>query len=394
MTRRRVLIVPKWYPWPDRPVWGLFTREHARVVAQTNDVAVLPSDAVRSPEFLAWKLTEEVEDGLRTLRLRYRRPLLRPASMALHVAGAVAALRRLRREGFEPDVVHAHVYSAALPALVIARMARAPLVVSEHYTGFQRGLVRGSDLRTARRAFHGADLLAPVSRELAERLRPLAGDTPIRVVANPVDTEVFHPAAGPRPEGPPRLLSVAWLDPKKGHRFLLDALAALARDDVTLDLVGGGELRPELEAQAARLGLVGRVRFLGPLAKEGVAELMRRADLLVLPSLHENLPVVLAEAMASGLPAVATRVGGVEELVDHDDIGTLVAPGDAGALADAIRHRLDAPRRDPGALAARAAERFGYEALGRTWDEIYEELSTSRRGSTSSRTTRASSSRR
>jgi glycosyltransferase involved in cell wall biosynthesis len=276
----------------------------------------------------------------------------------------------------------------------MARMAGAPLVVSEHYTGFERGLVRGSDLITARRAFRGADLLAPVSEELAERLRPLAGRTPMRVVGNPVDTEAFHPPDGAREEGPPRLLTVAWLDPKKGHRFLLDALPLLGRDDVTLDLVGGGELRPELEAQAARLGLTGRVRFLGPLAKEGVAELMRRADLLVLPSLHENLPVVLAEAMASGLPAVATRVGGVADLLDHEGAGTLVSPGDPEALAEAIRGRLDAPRPDPAELAARAAERFGYETLGRTWDEIYDELLESRGGSTSSRTTRASSSRR
>ncbi len=394
MSGHRVLIMPKWYPWPDRPVWGQFTREHARVVARSNDVVVLPSDAVRSPGFAAWQLAEADEDGLRVMRLRYRRPAVRAASIGFHIAGAVAALRRLRRAGWEPDIVHAHVYSAALPALALARRAGAPLVVTEHFTGFQRGLVKGTDLLTARTAFRGADLLAPVSQELAERLRPLAGDTPIRVVANPVDTDVFRPQGGPREEGPPRLLTVAWLDPKKGHRFLLDALAALGRDDVTLDLVGGGELRPELEAQAARLGLVGRVRFLGPLSKEGVAELMRRADLLLLPSLHENLPVVLAEAMASGLPAVATRVGGVADLVDSEDAGTLVEPGDPGALAEAIRRRLDSPEPDPSALAARAAERFGYDALGRTWDEIYGELLSSRGGSTSSRTTRASSSRR
>jgi glycosyltransferase involved in cell wall biosynthesis len=308
------------------------------------------------------------------------------------VAGALAALRRLKGEGFVPDVVHAHVYSAGLPALAVARRAGAPLVVTEHYTGFERGLVSGTDLLTAKAAFRGAALVTPVSHELAERLRPLAGDTPMRVVANPVDTEVFHPGAGPRPEGPPRLLSVAWLDAKKGHRFLLDALAGLDRDDVTLDLVGGGDLRPELEAQAARLGLTGRVRFLGPLAKAGVAELMRASDLFVLASLHENLPVVLAEAMASGLPSVATQVGGVEELIDRPDAGALVEPGNARALAGAIREALDRPRPDPAALAARAEERFGYAALGRTWDEIYEGLA-SNRGSISSRTTRASSSR-
>jgi glycosyltransferase involved in cell wall biosynthesis len=388
----KVLIVPKWYPWPDRPVWGLFCREQARVVARTNEVVVLPSDAVHSPPFAAWDLEEDTAEAPRTLRLRYRRPRLRPAGMALHVGGALAALRRLRHEGFVPDVVHAHVYSAGLPALVVAKRAGAPLVVSEHYTGFQRGLITGADRLTAEAAFRGADLVAPVSEELAARLRPLAGRTPMRVVPNPVDTDVFHPPEGPRPEGP-RLLCVAWLDPKKGHRFLLEALAALGRHDVTLDLVGGGELRPELEAEAARLGLSARVRFLGPLPKEGVAELMRRADLFVLPSLDENLPVVLAEAMASGLPAVATRVGGVEEVLDQD-AGELVPPRDAEALARAIREWLERPLRpDPAALAARARERFGYEALGRTWDEIYAELSSSA-GSSSSRTTRASSSRR
>jgi glycosyltransferase involved in cell wall biosynthesis len=388
----KVLIVPKWYPWPDRPVWGLFCREQARVVARTNEVVVLPSDAVRSPPFAAWDLEEDADEEPRTLRLRYRRPALRPAAMALNVGGALAALRRLRREGFVPDVVHAHVYSAGLPALAVARRSGAPLVVSEHYTGFQRGQITGTDRLTAEAAFRGADLVAPVSEELAARLRPLAGRTSMRVVPNPVDTDLFHPAEGPRPEGPPRLLCVAWLDPKKGHRFLLEALAALGRDDVTLDLVGGGELRAELEAEAARLELSGRVRFLGPLAKEDVAELMRRADLFVLPSLHENLPVVLAEAMASGLPAVATRVGGVEEVLDPD-AGVLVPPRDPEALAGAIRESLERSPPDAATLAARARERFGYEALGRTWDEIYAELSSSA-GSSSSRTTRASSSRR
>ena len=392
MSRRRVLIVPKWYPWPDRPVWGLFCREHARVVAKTNDVVVLPSDAVHSPPFAAWNLSEEVEDGLRTLRLRYRRPALRPAAMGLHVAGALAALGRLRGEGFTPDVVHAHVYSAGLPALALARLARAPLVVTEHYTGFQRGLVAGADRLTARAAFRGADLVAPVSEELAERLRPLAGSTPMRVVANPVDTGVFHPPAGPRADGPPRLLCVAWLDEKKGHRYLLEALASLD-GDATLDLVGGGDQRPRLEAESARLGLSERVRFLGPRPKEEVAELMRGADLFVLASLYENLPVVLAEAMATGLPSVATRVGGVAELVERD-AGVLVEPRDPAALAAAIRRsldRLDAV--DRAALARRAAERFGYEAIGRIWDEIYDDLSSSA-GTTSSRTTRASTSRR
>jgi glycosyltransferase involved in cell wall biosynthesis len=156
--------------------------------------------------------------------------------------------------------------------------------------------------------------------------------------------------------------------------------------------VGQGELREELEEQSRRLGLGERVRFLGERPKEEVAELMRGAHLLVLPSLFENLPAVLIEAMASGLPSVASGVGGVPELLDPA-VGTMVPPGDPEALAAGIEATLaDLDRFDPQALADRARERYGYEAVGRIWDEIYESLSSA--GTTSSRTTRATASRR
>jgi glycosyltransferase involved in cell wall biosynthesis len=389
--RRRVLVVPKWYPWPDRPVFGIFCREQARAIASANEVVVLASDAVQSPSFRAFELSDSVEDGIRTMRLRYRRPVVRPAAMGFNIQGAVAALRRLRRDGFRPDVVHAHVYSAALPAFVLARLSRAPLVVSEHYTGFQRGLVRGSDRLVAKTAFRRADLLAPVSEDLASTLRPLAPETPMRVVPNVVDTEVFHPPAGPREGGPVRLLSVGWLAEKKGHADLLEALARLDRDDVVLDLVGEGELRAQLEDRAHALGLAERVRFLGPRLREEVAEHMREADLFVLPSHFENLPVVLIEAMASGLPSVATRVGGVPELID-EAVGTLVPARDADALAGGIASTLKRLAEfDPATLAQRARERYGYETVGGIWGDVYDSLSKS--GSASSATTRATTSR-
>ena len=74
----RVLVVPKWYPWPDRPVLGSFCREQARALSTAHDVVVLASDAVWAPEFRFFELSDGVEDGLRTLRLRYRRPRFRP----------------------------------------------------------------------------------------------------------------------------------------------------------------------------------------------------------------------------------------------------------------------------------------------------------------------------
>jgi glycosyltransferase involved in cell wall biosynthesis len=378
----RVLVVPKWFPWPELPVFGLFCREHAAALATRHDVVVLATLFTPSPDFRVYRLTDQVEDGLRVIRVRYRRPRLRPLALVCQTAGMLAAVRRLRREGWRPDIVHAHVYSAALPALAIGRISRAPVAVTEHFTGFGRGLITGSERALARFAFEHADVVAPVSHELAGHLRAVAPKANLVVVPNTVDTTAFEPP-GERPGGGRRLLNVAALAQKKGHRFLLEALTGLP--DARLDIVGDGELRGELEGQVDRLGLAGRVTFLGEQPKEEVARLMRAADLFVLPSLAENLPVVLIEAMASGLPAVATRVGGVPELLEHDD-GELVEAGDAAALAGAIRS-AGGRAFDPAAMATRAGDRYSYAAVSARWTEIYEDL-LSRRGSSSSATRR------
>lgn len=377
----RVLVVPKWYPWPDRPVFGIFCREQARALSRGHDVVVLASDAVRSPRFAAFELSDAVEDGLRTLRVRYRRPRFRPAAMGCQIAAMLAALRRLRREGWRPDIVHAHVYSAGLPALILGRLSGASVVVTEHYTGFQRGLITGYDRLTARAAFRYADLVAPVSENLARQVQAIEPRARVRVVENVVDTDVFHPAAQRHeltPDGSPRLLNVAALTAKKGHADLLHALAELRKErELTLALVGDGELRGELQLLARRLGLAEAVSFHGEQPKEEVAELMRQADLFVLPSLVENLPCVLIEAMASGLPCVATAVGGVPDLLDGAG-GVLCPPGEPTALAAAISSALD--RRDEfdsEALASGARRRFGYQAFEPSWTQIYDELRSS-----------------
>jgi glycosyltransferase involved in cell wall biosynthesis len=318
--------------------------------------------------------------------------------MGAQIAGMLAALRSLRREGWTPDMIHAHVFSAGLPALALGRATGAPVVISEHYTGFQRGLITGYDRFTAQVAFRGADLVAPVSADLARHVLKVQPRARVKVVPNVVDTDAFHPlgdrspsagvAARPADGGHPaedttRLLTVATLTEKKGHADLFAALVQLG-PGFRLDLVGDGELRGELQRLVRSLGLGGAVRFHGARPKEEVAELMREADLFVLPSHFENLPCVLIEAMASGLPSVATAVGGVPGLLDGTG-SVLCPPRDPAALARAIRAALvGRPEIDPMAIAASARARFGYETIARTWTKIYEDLrSPSRAGATS-----------
>lgn len=378
----RVLIVPKWYPWPDRPVFGIFCQEQARALAARHDVTVLASDPVRRPGFLLYELSEAVEGGVRTLRLRYRRPAFRPLAMVCQMIGMMVALYRLRRRGWRPEIVHAHVYSAGLPAVILGRLSRAPVVITEHYTGFQRGLITGYDRLTAQLAFGLADLVAPVSHDLARHVRAIQPRARIRVVDNVVDTTVFHPPvdapAGVR-DGSARLLTVGVLARKKGHADLLEAMAELrGRSQLTLDLVGEGPLRGELLERVRRLDLEQAVRFHGEQPKHQVAELMRQADLFVLPSHFENLPCVLIEAMASGLRFVATAVGDVPELAAVG-VGVLCPARDPGALAAAINDALGLDEQvDREALATRTELRFGYEAFASSWTAIYAELRSGR----------------
>jgi glycosyltransferase involved in cell wall biosynthesis len=141
------------------------------------------------------------------------------------------------------------------------------------------------------------------------------------------------------------LMFVGRLAAVKGVLVLLDALvkARTAHPDLRLVLVGDGPERPRIVARVAELGLQACVEFAGYRTQDEVANLLAGADAFVLPSFAEGVPVVLMEAMASGLPVIATRVAGVPELVTDGETGLLVPPGDTASLARAIVDLLDTP---------------------------------------------------
>jgi len=159
----------------------------------------------------------------------------------------------------------------------------------------------------------------------------------------------------------PLFATVAMLRPGKGLRYLVEA-AALVRQqapDAGFVVIGDGAQRPELENLAARLGVSDEVQFLG--TRTDVPALLAAADVFVLPSLYEALPTSLLEAMATALPVVATRVGGVPEVVAHERTGLLVSPASAAELAAAMT-RLDSPAR------------VAMGAAGRAWVESHASL--------------------
>ena len=171
--------------------------------------------------------------------------------------------------------------------------------------------------------------------------------------------------------------TVGSLYPVKGHKYFIDAAASiLGRFPQTVFvIVGQGGLREELEAQAARLGIAKQLRFLGH--REDVHDLLSIYDVFVLPSLSEGMPLALLEAMAAGLPAIATGVGGVTEVLEDRKTGLLVPPGDSGALADNIIAVLRNPplAKELGEAARHmAASRYSLPGMVRAYESVYSEL--------------------
>jgi glycosyltransferase involved in cell wall biosynthesis len=376
-SRRKVLFLTASYPTPDGPALGVFVKEHARAAALAGfNVAVvhLDRDDVRGLH-----VEERNDEEFPVVRVRYPRSP-RVVSYAGNVAAALAGWRRLRKRSFTPDVVHAHFFLAAVPAILLRPLHRTPVVVTEQWSVFLRDdpatlspIVR----RAAKFALERADLVLPVSEALRDGIRATGIDARFHVVPNVYDPTLFHPPdEAPARDGQARLLAVGAMYEAKGYEFLLDALALLERDarDFHLDIVGLGDLRPRYEEQRHRLGLDERISFLGLRTKDEVARRMREADLFVLTSRYDSNPCAVIEALGSGLPVVATAVGGLPEMIE-DGMGLLAEPRDPESIARQISAALD--RRDGfdrPAIAERARARYGIEHVAAELADVYEQV--------------------
>src|SRR5271157_1854581 len=245
--------------------------------------------------------------------------------------GLIVKLALLFRR-WRPAVIHTHDHRSLFYAVPAARLTRVPLVVHTCHGRDVRATPR--QVATARQLSRLVDWYVCVSQEVKAQCRE-QGITGPRVctILNGIDLDRF-PYNGPCPHGP--VVTVARLSPEKDVANLVRATAIAARegDDLRVEVAGEGSCLEDLKGLAAELGVAERVTFLG----EGrdVPDLLVRARMFVLPSLSEGIPLTVLEAMARGLPVVATRVGGLHEVVDDGVTGLLVPPADPAALAGAM----------------------------------------------------------
>ena len=278
-------------------------------------------------------------------------------------------------------VVHAADLYANVFALPAAAAAEIPVRL-----GSRRDINPGKTLgqiALQRAAYACAHRVVANSRAASNRLR-LEGisQRKIVVIPNGVDTDTFRitPGRDGGHEGPStprtrrRVLMVANLRPEKGHDTLIDAAAAVLQSfpDATFTIAGGGPERDRLIAHAVRCEVGAAFSWLGH--RDDVAAIARASDIFVLPSRTEAFPNALIEAMAAGLPCVATRVGGIPEIVQDGQTGLLVRVGDPVDLARALCRVMDDERlaSDLGAAAARhVLSNYSFERMSAAFENLY-----------------------
>ncbi len=300
--------------------------------------------------------------------------------------GGVWRLYRLLASG-EFSAILAFTHHASLLGLPLAWLAGVPVRLAGH-----RGSIQGMPAWMTRLHAWMVNLgIATQMVAVSERLRGKAvtqeGIRPERVVVIP--NGITPPPAGDYPETAKRsareqlgvpadgllALTVGRLTIQKGQVYLLRAIPRVLESfpNVVFALVGDGPLRAELEAEARQLGIERAVRFLG--TRADVPELLHLADLFILPSISEGMPVALLEAMMVGLPVVASRVEGVDEIIQDGQNGFSVPPGDAEALSQALVRLLgDAElRRRLGAQGKAFVEkRFTIDQMCRRYLELFQ----------------------
>jgi glycosyltransferase involved in cell wall biosynthesis len=277
---------------------------------------------------------------------------------------------RFAREADQQHIEHVHAHWATHPALaayVVKRLTGIPFSFTAHAHDI---FVNRTMLEQKLSAATFAAVISSFNREyLASRYGEQARSKVV-VVRCGVDPQHFTPRAEPSPSRDGlQIVCVASLQPYKGHRVLIDALARLRNRHVPFDcvLVGEGAERAAIETRIRRLNLADRVSLLGALRSDHVLDVIRTADVVVLASIvvasgqMEGIPVALIEALACEVPVIAPRLSGIPELVIDGETGLLVDAGDADALADAIDrlYREPALRRRLGAAGrVRVVEEF------------------------------------
>ncbi|TVR41488.1 MAG: glycosyltransferase family 4 protein [Bacteroidia bacterium] len=393
-----VIVLPSWYP----PKGGGFFREHSQAIREAGvNVHVLAAveTGVRNDlrNFLQpvdqQAKDEEAVDLPETIRMVRRIPLMNRLNTNRWVKSLQEMVETHISRFGKPDLfqVHSSMW-AGLAAEGIARKLQIPYVLTEHrgrFTGIGKqadNLIKSWHLPLLGKGFRHASKIVTVSKAAGNRILQIYPEaaSKMSVIPNMTDTAFFSPAKEPSGDQyqfsgsrPFRFLCVTSLEEIKGIDILLTAFAGLNRKhdiDAELVIVGDGPLKKQLQRQCHGLGLDGRVTFTGFVQKKDLLPYFQMADAFVLPSLFESFGIVIIEAMSCGLPVVASRCGGPEEIIGSH-CGLLAEPGNAEALGVEMKNLVQQYKvYDSKCIRAFVLRNYSQQHIANEYVELYKQI--------------------
>lgn len=409
--RKHIVFLARWYPHRYDPMFGLFVQRHAEAAALFNDITVIycqqvepqshkvaksqSRDASITPEkneqyvidtsnHKKFEIVRTNENNVDTIRVYYKKPKNKILSLIRFYRANMMALKIGRDNGRDKsrpyDLIHVHILTRlGVIAWIQKLLHKTPYIITEHWSRY----LPGNDFNGFLRKFftkiivRNAKSVTTVTENLANAMKAhgLKNDNYV-TLPNVVNLDMFHiyKKNTDTTSHVPTIIHISCFEDKsKNISGLLESLRIVDEKgiDFQCTLIGEGMDFEMMKQKAESLQLINKVSFTGLLEGQALADELASGDFLVLSSNYENMPVVILEALASGLPVVSTNVGGIKEMID-DTKGILVEPRNQEALAEAIIKMIETYKNyDANYLRNSVIEKYGYESVGRFLDKMY-----------------------
>ena len=377
-----ILFLSSWYPTRVNPTLGNFNEKFAEAAALYRQVVafhVCADAGMKETSALVISESEQRSTWIYYFRKKDKENLFDKAVKTIRFFKYyLKGLREIRKVFGKPLMVHLNIlYPTGLIALYLKITHKTPYVISENWTGYlpSNKVKQGFAVRWLSRCIAAqARVLMPVTEDLKRAMTAEGFQGIYKIVPNVTDTRLFYPDfSRPVPDKKIILHVSSLKDEHKNISGIFNVMKRLynRRTDFELHIVGDGDEKPHVR-KALEMGLNNKcVFFFNAMTPTQVAEKMRQSDFFILFSNYENLPCVMVEAFASGLPVVSTTAGGIAEHL-NEERGIILSPGDEEALFDACCYMLDNLKTyDKAGIHSYAVGNFSYNSVGMALDEIY-----------------------
>ena len=383
-----ILFLSSWYPNRVLPTLGNFVQKHAEAVAIYQNVIALYvcSDAKNKEKF---EIVESDLNNVHTINVYYKKvthsiPLLSQLQKAnRYIKAHLIGLKIVKQKFIAIDLVHHNIlYPAGVIAWYLKKSKGIPYIITENWTGYlpsknthQSWIQKMLSKKIAR----NANCITPVSKDLQDAMINHGFDSNYEIIYNVTDTKLFHPAKDKNQTEKIKIVHISTLDDAhKNVSGMLRATEKLSklRNDFEIWFIGDGDATPHIKT-ATDLGIHKTFAFFdGTKTTAEVAKIMRNANCFLLFSNYENLPCVMVEALASGIPIVSSTAGGIPEHIT-DNLGILVEPLDEEGLLNALNKAIDKIKEgkyNSEELSNYAINNFSYQKVGEKFVDLYQRI--------------------